>query len=171
MDELRPREKSLDPAEMILLNIAGKDPVRWEKRKPHFLNRLINSVKGMMGTPFDRSNTANEEIQSTFDDIARSAQEVAKAPQLINAERMASITLKLAEAREREAVARKTNLEADMLEDEIKRKEIFESQRVIELLIQRGELLVKESDGQKYIILTGRHASEFKVPVLPAAHE
>ena len=107
----------------------------------------------MLGADIPASATANSELQNAADEIAKSAQEVLKKPQLENIERHANIRLKLAEAKEREANARKIALEADILEAEHERQEAHESQKIVDLMIQRGEIIFVERDDEIVFIV------------------
>ncbi len=149
MDEKLP-EKQADVIHepMISVSIVGQDQNTWLKREPRFIERILNSVKNFFGSDIPSTATANNEIQEAAENLVESAQQTIKSPQLINLERQANIKVKLAEVKEREANARKTTLEADLIEQEVKlREDVHNSQRIIDLLIQRGELVPIEKNG------------------------
>ncbi|MEW8439698.1 MAG: hypothetical protein AB2689_16240 [Candidatus Thiodiazotropha taylori] len=137
---------------LITIELSGRNPERWKARKPRFLQRIGNSVKKLLGADIKPQFTADEELNNTAEEAIKSAKEAIRKPQLENEERQASIQLKLAEVKEKEAYARRTNLEADMLEIEIESKLIHESQEIIDRLIQRGALIPIEKDGELYFI-------------------
>lgn len=141
---------------MVAIELCGKNPERWERREPRFIERLKNSFRKLLGADIRPEITANNELLDAADTLAKSAQEALKAPQLHNLERQASVKLKLAEAMEKEANARRTNLEADMLEIEVKSKHIHESQAIIDRLIQRGDLIPVEKDGELFMVYKKR---------------
>jgi hypothetical protein len=149
---------SLRKDALIAIDIQGKSPEIWAHQEPRFYQRLLNSMKRMVGRGNDipPRATADEEIKDTLDTILSSAQEKLKGPALANLEKQANVAVKLAEAKEREANARRLSLEADKLEMEIEREKVHESQRVIDLMIQRGELLVTERDGVRYFIYNSK---------------
>ncbi len=141
---------------LVAIEITGKDLDTWNDRRPRFYERMLNSVINIFKSDIPPSATANKEMKESADDFLRSAQEKIKSPQLVNQERQASISLKLAEAREREANTRKIQLEADKLEMEIEQETVHQSQKTIEILIQRGELeLLKEEDGELILLYKG----------------
>lgn len=154
-DKARPKSsnKNCTDDTLITIDVAGKDPEIWKNRSQRFHERLINSVKKMLGNDIPASATADKDLRDAVDSLADAAQEKLKKPALMNLERQASIQVLLAEAKEKEANARRTNLEADKLEIEIERERVLESQRVIDLMIQRGELTVVEKDGETLFIL------------------
>lgn len=155
-DTKKPKEEVASHQEsMIAVGVTGKDSKVWVDRKPRFLERLINSVKMLFGADIPASATANQEFQDTVDSMAKSAQEALKGPQLVNEERQASINLKLAEAKERAANARKVGLEADLLEAEV-RKTVHESQKIVNLSLQRGELKLFIEDGKITFVFNKR---------------
>ena len=139
---------STDDSSLISIEVVGKDAELWDKRGKRFYQRLINSVKQMLGNDIPSSATADKDIKDAVDALAESALERLKGPLLTNLERQASVKSLLAEAREKEANARLIGLKADKLEMEIKRERIHESQRMIDLLIQRGELTIIEREGE-----------------------
>lgn len=145
-----------DHEKMVAIEICGKDPACWEAQEPRFVNRIVNSFKRLFGADIKPDVTANNELLDAADTLAKSAHEALKAPQLYSSERQASIKLKLAEAKEKEASARKVNLEADMLEMEIRKQAIAESQEYIDLLIKRGELIPIEKDGEFFLVYKKR---------------
>lgn len=150
------KQKTAVKSSSMLLSVAfeGKDSEIWARQEPRFHQRIFNSLKKMVGQGRDipASATANDDLKEAIDNVAQSAQEKLKGPQLINLERQANIAVKLAEAKEREANARKIDLEADKLEMEIERAKVHESQAVIELMFQRGELTLLEKDGVTYLV-------------------
>ena len=156
---LSEKQKKKEPPHepMVVLEISGKEPELWEERQPRFFQRLGNSIKDIFKSDIPTNATANKEIMDTADDLVRSAQEAIKSPQLINQERQASIKKQLAEAKANEAVARKTELEADLLEAEIERDKVHQSQKMIQILIQRGILVpLKQDDGEIVLLYKGK---------------
>lgn len=153
-----PHNRGTTEEKMIAVDVRGKDSSLWEKREPRFTERLLNSFKKLLGADIKPDITANEELLDAADTLAKSALEVIRKPQLRNLERQASIQLKLAEAKEKEANARKVNLEADKLEIdlEIAREQIHISQAIIDLKIQRGELIPIIKDGELTLIYKKR---------------
>lgn len=150
-----PDHKEPDSKESLLsIDLEGRDIQIWEKRRPRFHERLVNSVKMLFGKDIPPSATANEDLKKAIDTMGDSAIEALKAPQLKNLERQASVRVMLAEAREREAQARKIEIETEMMELELdrERRKVHESQQIIERLIQRGELVMLERDGETVLI-------------------
>jgi hypothetical protein len=137
---------------MIAIDVAGKDPDIWVKRSDRFHQRLLNSVKKLFGQDIPASATANIDLRDTVDAIAEGVHEKLKEPLLANVERQASVKVKLAEAKEKEANARRIGLEADKLEIELESERVHESQKMIDLLIQRGELTLIEQNGETIFI-------------------
>lgn len=141
---------------MMAVEITGKDAGLWERRESRFVERLVNSFKKLLGADIRPEITANNELLDAADAIANSAKEALKAPQLKNLERQAAVRAKLAEAKEKEANARKIGLEADMLEMEIERERVLQSQAIINRLITRGELIPVEKDGELVLVYKKR---------------
>lgn len=148
---------SVSQESMLAIEVRGKDTELWERREHRFVNRLLNSFLRLLGADIRPEITANKELLDAAETFAKSAQESLKVPQLKNIEREASIQLKLAEAKEKEAYARKLNLEADKLEMEIERECVLQSQKVIGILIARGELIPIEKDGELMLVYKKRN--------------
>jgi len=142
--------------DMISVDLHGKDIEIWEKRSDRFHERITNSIKKIFGGDIPASATANEDLKEAIDDLAESAKQKLKTPQLNNIEKQITIRAKYAELKEREARTRKIELEADKLEMEIERAKVLESQKIIDLLIQRGELVMKQINGETVFIYKKR---------------
>lgn len=138
--------------DMISVELHGRDIEIWEKRSDRFHERITNSIKKMFGGDIPASATVNNDLKEAIDDLAESAKQKLKTPQLNNIEKQISIQAKYAELKEREARTRKIQLEADMLEIEVERARVLESQKIIDILIQRGELVMKEINGETVFI-------------------
>jgi hypothetical protein len=146
---------SSDDHSLLAIDIQGKDPEIWAHQKPRLYTRIANSVKDLFSQNNDipPQATANEDIKETIENLAYSAKAKLQSPQLANLERQANINVKLAEVKEREANARKIALEADRLEMDIEREKVHESQKMINILIQRGQLSLVEHEGEMCFIL------------------
>lgn len=151
----------------IAVEVSGKDPVVWTKRKLRFYQRIFNSIRKIFESDIPPAATADTELKTLSDLLAASAFESIKTPVLKNVERQAAIKLMLAEAREKEAAAkereanaRKLHLEADLIELEMETKKVLESQRILDLAIQRGELTVIEKDGETLFIVCDKRNLE-----------
>lgn len=154
MDKEKPEKNSDQKNEpMLAVSIVGKNSEIWEKREPRFVERITNSVKKIFGADIPAYATVDEDLKEAAEDLASSAKAAIKTPQLKNLDRQATINLKLAEIKLKEANARKTNLEADLLEQELKmREDVHNSQKYVDLLIQRGELIPVEKEGELIFI-------------------
>lgn len=142
--------KGIEEDRTISISASGQDEELWDKRKTRFFQRTMNSVKKMFGNDIPPKATLFPELECMGDQLLETTHERLKGPALVNMERQASVMLKLAEVKEKEANARKTELESDLLE--VERNRVLESQRHIDLLIQRGELVVSEKDGEVVLI-------------------
>lgn len=156
-DQSLKSKHKLQTAPLIAIEVSGKNKDIWKKRRPRFFQRLINSIKSLFKGDIPPSATANSEILDAADEILHSAQEAIKSPQLINQERQANIKNKYADTKLKEAEARKAALEADILEMEYEREMVHHSQKLIERMIQRGELiLLKEDNGEIVLLYKGQ---------------
>lgn len=138
---------------LVAVEACGKDSELWAEHNSRFITRLLNSVKNVFNNDIPPKATADNEIHDAIDNAADGLNEKLKGPKLVNQERQANIYKILAEAKEREAAARKLSLESDMIEMELERQKVHESQKMISLLIQRGELKIIEKDGETLFIL------------------
>lgn len=142
----------------ISVDVTGIDRETWKEHGSKLSDRLKNTVKKLFGGDIPpRAETIARDVEGFIDGIAASAHEKLKSSKMVNIERQASIVAKLAEAKERDANARRINLEADKMEMELEEKrkmaKVFEAEKAISLMIQRGELTIQESaDGRTLII-------------------
>lgn len=136
----------------VSIEVSGKNVDTWKEKSPSFFIRLKNSLLKFLGADIKPAYTADNAIINLAENAVESAQALVKNPQLINQERQASIKLKLAEAEEKLANANKTNIESELLSIELERAKIINSQKYIDRLIQRGELVPVEKNGQIYLV-------------------
>lgn len=156
--ELSSKKRGIDEltdTPLIAVEISGRDSAIWEKREPRFNERLTNSVKKVFGADIPPSATAEGDVKDIVDGVADAVNSKLKASTLINLEKQAAIKVKHAEVKEREANARLVNLQADKLALELEREQTHESQKMIDLLIQRGDLIMTECDGEIIFIYKG----------------
>lgn len=141
--------------QLIVINLSGKDPEIWRQRCKRFYWRIRNSVKRIFNSDIPPLASSDAEIRTVSDLMTTTALGAIKTPALKNMERQAAIRLKLAEAREKEASARMLELEGDKLELQLEgvRRKVLESQRLLDLAIQRGEIVVSEQDGAIVILI------------------
>ncbi|MEM6484718.1 MAG: hypothetical protein AAF662_07035 [Pseudomonadota bacterium] len=139
----------------IAIDLSGRDHTVWEKRSSRFFERILNSVKKYLGLDIPSGAPTDPKVLDALNSLSDSALATLKSPQLKNLERQASIKVKVAEAREKEALARKIELESDKLEMDIERERVIESQLTIDRLIQRGELtIIENEDGRLTFIMS-----------------
>lgn len=139
--------------EFIAVELSGKDKAVWIQRCKRFYDRILNSVRKLHKSDIPPMAKSDSEVRTVSDLLAKTAGAAIRGPLLKNLERQAALRLKVAEAREKEAIARKTELEADKLEFsfEAERNRVLASQHFLDLAIQRGEIVVLEHEGETVI--------------------
>jgi uncharacterized protein YbjQ (UPF0145 family) len=151
-----------DEEKLSAINLSGKDPATWEKRKSRLYDRIINTVRHLLGQDEKISEeTVAVDVQNALDSLADNASQRLKGPALVNAERQANIQLKLAQARELNANARLKEIEAAAKEKDItveelqaliERKEVLASQELVNTLVSEGRLsVINTGDGELVI--------------------
>ena len=130
----------------LSIDLTGKDKKLWDVQRPKFVARLINNIKSLWESQVPGRTTVHEEAKKTLIDLAVSAQDIIKLPQLKNMEKEAEIIKKISEANLNNSKARKIDAETTLIED------VHSSQKIIESLIKKGELYPEIKDGKLHII-------------------
>ena len=147
MNDDKPKDSKSDSNGLFVsIDLTGKDKEIWDRQRPKFVARLINNIKSLWDSQVPGRTTVHEEAKKTLFDLAASAQDIIKSPQLKNMEKEAEIIKKMSEAKLNNSKARKIDAEAALIE------EVHNSQKVIESLMNKGELYPEIKDGKLHII-------------------
>jgi hypothetical protein len=151
------------------LELTGKDQSLWQRWRSRFVTRLKNKMRGFFGRRGPRGKTVESEAEEAMDSAVNSLQALLSKAAIENEKSKveieklrAEIELTRAESRFTDARARESEAQSELiraqarkLELEIQVQQVQTSITVIEAMIAKGQLTIREDVGGLYILALG----------------